>query len=166
MKNENLVGENLNLVYMMAQKVKNYLNMEFDDIVGYGMIGLVKAAERFDITKGFKFSTYACAFIRGEILNSARKIKVKDKEKECYFDDVIKGPANEETTFADRIDRKIDIENALNILSDTERIVLENIAKGYKQEEVGKMANVSQATVSRIYKRAKLKMVSTIEIYV
>lgn len=47
-------------------------NVEFDDLVGYGTLGLIDAIDKFDVTKGIKFKTYANARIRGAILDELR----------------------------------------------------------------------------------------------
>lgn len=47
-------------------------NVEFEDLVGYGTLGLIDAIDKFDVTKGIKFKTYANARIRGAILDELR----------------------------------------------------------------------------------------------
>lgn len=54
---------NLRLVVHWATRV-NYPSMEMADLVAEGIVGLVRACERFDHTKGFRFSTYASWWIR------------------------------------------------------------------------------------------------------
>lgn len=80
-----LVSENLGLVYACANKFRGR-GVEFDDLVQSGCIGLVKAAEGFDESKGFMFSTYAVPAIIGEIKRIFRdggaiKVSRNDKEK-------------------------------------------------------------------------------------
>ena len=65
------VEEHLGLVYSICKKYKNS-TLGYDDAVGYGMLGLVKAAKNFDETLGYKFSTYATLRIRGEICQAIR----------------------------------------------------------------------------------------------
>lgn len=48
--------------------------VEFDDLVSYGIIGLIDAIEKFDTTKGIKFETYATLRIKGSIIDELRKI--------------------------------------------------------------------------------------------
>lgn len=45
-----------------------------DDLLGYGMVGLVEAADAFDPTRGLKFSTFAYTRIRGAILDELRRM--------------------------------------------------------------------------------------------
>ena len=54
--------------------------MEFDDLVGYGMIGLMDAISKFDKSKGMKFSTYASIRIKGAMIDEIRKIVLSLRE--------------------------------------------------------------------------------------
>jgi len=47
-------------------------NVEFDDLVSYGVFGLMDAIDKFDPSRGIKFETYAIARIRGAILDGLR----------------------------------------------------------------------------------------------
>jgi RNA polymerase primary sigma factor len=58
-----LVESNLRLVMQLAGRYLG-LGLAYDDLVQEGVIGLIRAAEKFDYRKGFKFSTYATLWIR------------------------------------------------------------------------------------------------------
>lgn len=72
---ERIVKEYIPLVKYMASRILIGKNkyMDFDDLVGYGMIGLMDAINRYDSTKGMKFSTYASIRIKGAIIDELRK---------------------------------------------------------------------------------------------
>ncbi len=80
-----LVSDNMGLVYSCANRFRGK-GVEYDDLVQSGCIGLLKAAEGFDETLGFMFSTYAVPAIIGEIKRIFRdggavKVGRSDKEK-------------------------------------------------------------------------------------
>jgi len=85
---DEIILENLPLVKKVASKIYYKLpdcDIEFDDLVNTGIIGLIKAIDKYNEGKA-KFSTYAYIKIRGEILDYLRNLEivprsVKDKIK-------------------------------------------------------------------------------------
>lgn len=63
---EALINENYGLVHACANKFRSR-GVEYDDLFQAGCVGLIKAADNFDETRGFAFSTYAVPVILGEI---------------------------------------------------------------------------------------------------
>ncbi|MGL4798499.1 MAG: FliA/WhiG family RNA polymerase sigma factor [Cellulosilyticaceae bacterium] len=75
LKNE-LIDHYVHLVKLVAGRLSIYLNhyVELGDLVGYGVLGLIDAIDKFDYTKNVKFETYASLRIRGAILDEIRKL--------------------------------------------------------------------------------------------
>ena len=64
-----LIEENHNLIYSYLHKMR----LDIEEYYDLAAIGLCKAANNFDETKGFKFSTYAYRCMNNEVLNQIRK---------------------------------------------------------------------------------------------
>ncbi len=122
-----LVERNLRLVVHIAKKYRNS-GMSFEDLIQEGSLGLMRATQKFEPERGFKFSTYATWWIRQgitraiadqaktiripvhmvEMLNKIAKIRAK------YFESERREPTNEEIATA--LDEPISkIDNILNI---------------------------------------------------
>lgn len=74
-RKEQIIQEYIPLVKYIASRVMFGKNkyMEYEDLVSYGMIGLMDALNKFDSTKGMKFSSYASIRIKGAMIDELRK---------------------------------------------------------------------------------------------
>ena len=86
---EQIIVEYVPLVKLVAGRLNMYLGytVEYDDLVGYGVFGLIDAIDKFDFDKNIKFETYASLRIRGSILDQIRKMdwiprSVRQKQKQ------------------------------------------------------------------------------------
>ena len=73
---EKIIIEYAPLVRVVAGRLSMYLgyNVEYEDLVSYGIFGLIDAIDKFDRGKDVKFETYASLRIRGSILDQIRKM--------------------------------------------------------------------------------------------
>lgn len=73
---DELIVEYAHLVKYVASRLSLMVGqyVDFDDLVGYGVFGLIDAVEKFDYDKGYKFETYASLRIRGSIIDNIRKL--------------------------------------------------------------------------------------------
>lgn len=178
---EVLIIRNMRLV---AHMVKHYGVAEKDvqELISIGTIGLIKAVRTFDMSKGSRLATYAAKCIDNELLMSFRSDKKKyheislqepigtDKEgNEISIIDVIE---SKEKHFLDEYILKCDVKMLYaaidNCLSDRERlIILKRYGLcGYEevtQREIAEELNMSRSYVSRIEKRAIMKLADYFE---
>jgi len=128
-----LINQYAYLVKITAGRVVTSLppNMDRDDLVGAGVVGLIKAVDQFDVSRQVKFETYAIALIRGAILEMLReedwvprsvRERVKNLERTYLRLEMEKGrPATEEEVAAAL---EIDLDELHSLLADTGRATL------------------------------------------
>ena len=92
---EKIILEYAPLVKIVAGRLSMYLgyNVEYEDLVSYGIFGLIDAIDKFDYLKEVKFETYASLRIRGAILDQIRKmdwIPRTIRQKQKKIDSVIR----------------------------------------------------------------------------
>lgn len=111
---EELILHYLYLVkYIAGRLFINYKNaVEYDDLVSYGIFGLIDAIDKYDFSRGVKFDTYANIRIRGAIIDYLREIdwiprsaRQKAKEIENAYDEVEaeKGESATDVEIADKL---------------------------------------------------------------
>ena len=73
---EKLILEYAPMVKFVAGRLSIHIgqHVEYDDLIGYGIFGLIDAIDKFDLDKGVKFETYASLRIRGTIIDNIRKM--------------------------------------------------------------------------------------------
>ena len=160
---------NMNLVYLVLHQMNLVSDQEFDDLVQEGSLGLVKACDTYDPSKGFKFSTYACICIRNNILMYLRTRCRQSKLKTISSDTFISNPQDPQVATR-RIDLIEDPGSSVECKVDTSLLiealksecpeykdVLRLTYEGYNQREIGERLGVSPSSVSRIQSKLRSK---------
>lgn len=176
---QKLIVHNLRLVAHIAKKYSN-TPLDNEDIVSIGTIGLIKAVDSFNGTKGTKIGTYAAKCIENEILMALR---TEQKHKNniflqdniltdgeggniCFFDIV----QTDNENCQDICDKMIDEKRSGKLSSVMDTVLTKRekdiIAMRYglgdadkkTQIQVAKMLNISRSYVSRIEKKAIEKL--------
>jgi RNA polymerase sporulation-specific sigma factor len=129
---EELILNNQGLVYHIVHKFKpslSYYKASFEDAVGEGMIGLVKAANKFDPERGFAFATFASMCITNDILMYFRKLKRHSVHHVLSLDCPLENDKGDEMY--------IEVADPLNHFEQSEqRVVFDGIADRLRSADV------------------------------
>jgi len=169
---EKLIKHNLRLVAHISKKYQNS-NIDQDELISVGSIGLMKAVKSYNIEKGHSFSTYAARCIQNEILMMFRSNKKfsneisidekigSDKDgNEVTLIDVLQDSS---IPVEDKIETKVLFQKLLSYIDkkltqrEKEIIYLRYGIDGgapMTQNEVAKILNISRSYISRIEKKA------------
>ncbi|MET3208968.1 UNVERIFIED_CONTAM: RNA polymerase sporulation-specific sigma factor [Paenibacillus sp. PvR008] len=171
-----LIEHNLRLVAHIVKKFDN-TGEDLEDLISIGTIGLIKAIESFQTGKGTKLATFAARCIENEILMHLRSLKKTRKDvslhdpigtdKEGNEITLIDILGTEADDIVDKVQLKIEkskIYRNLDILDDREKEVvigrfgLEAGGEERTQREIARELGISRSYVSRIEKRALMKL--------
>lgn len=173
---EILIERNLRLVAHIAKKYQNTED-EPDDLISIGTIGLIKAVNSYDDTKGSRLGTYAARCIDNELLMMLRGKKKNSREVSIYEPIGVDREGNEinlldviESEQTDVVEQMTLTEQLKvlrqlfdHLLSDREKEII-SMRYGLfneqevTQREIGKKLGISRSYVSRIEKKALLKL--------
>ena len=167
-----LIERNLRLVAHICKKY-NIPNLEMEDLISIGTIGLIKGINTFNTDKNVRLATYASRCIENEILMYLRSIKKlgaevylnepigKDKDNnEISLIDILE---NDEKNIEEEIDFKLKMKQIYqkikSVLKTREQIIIElRFGLGGKkpktQNEVARILGISRSYVSRIETKA------------
>jgi RNA polymerase sporulation-specific sigma factor len=155
-------ADHLGLVGFIANKYRS-TGIENDELFSAGSLGLVKAANSFDSSRGFKFATYASRCINNEILMFLRQTK---NARSCVS---LHGYNNEEAQEFDfeiayfenydTVDDLLALKEVLVRLDKREKkLIYLRFFCNMNQAEVSDVLGISQSYISRLERRALKKM--------
>lgn len=170
-----LIEHNLRLVAHIVKKFDN-TGEESEDLISIGTIGLIKAIESFHPDKGTKLATYAARCVENEILMHLRSLKKSKKDLSLHDPIGMDKEGNEITLIdilgtesdevVDRVQfqiQKSKIYQYLHVLDEREKeVIIQRFGlideKERTQREIAKELGISRSYVSRIEKRALVKL--------
>jgi RNA polymerase sporulation-specific sigma factor len=176
-----LIEKNLRLVAHVCKKYSS-TNIDLDDLISIGTIGLIKGINSFDSSKGFKLATYVSRCIDNEILMYLRSTKKlgaevfledpigKDKDDNTVtLQEVLE---NNEKSIEDEVDLKFKVKKLYQKMKDVlklrEKTIIElrfglDGNKPKTQNEIAKSMGISRSYVSRIETKAIEKLAKEIK---
>lgn len=171
-----LIERNLRLVAHIVKKY-SYPYKDVEDLISIGTVGLIKAIDSFDTSKGTRLATYAARCIENEILmliRNNKKIKNEmslqdpigiDKEgNEISLMDIL---STNEDSVLEKVESRIQVkklyENIKICLTNREKIIIQmryglRDGEPKTQREIAKLLSISRSYVSRIEKKALKKL--------
>ena len=170
-----LIERNLRLVAHVAKKYQN-VDEDMEDLISIGCIGLIKAIDTFDASKG-RLATYACRCIDNELLMLLRSKKKTSKEvslfepigqdkegNEIHLMDVIE---QQQMDIVEKLEYNNNVKKLFQLLDEClssrekEIIILRYGLIGGNEEtqnDIGERLGISRSYVSRIEKKALNKL--------
>lgn len=170
-----LIEHNLRLVAHIVKKFEN-TGEDTEDLISIGTIGLIKGVESYSPEKGTKLATYAARCIENEILMHLRSLKKTKKDvslhdpigtdkegNEITLIDVLKADNHDVVDVVQLKMEKKKIYQHIHVLDEREKEVIVgrfglDLEKEKTQREIAKELGISRSYVSRIEKRALMKL--------
>ncbi|HHT38357.1 MAG TPA: RNA polymerase sporulation sigma factor SigK [Mollicutes bacterium] len=177
-----LIEHNLRLVVFLAKKYEN-TNIDLEDLVSIGTIGLIKAINTYKMDKNIKLATYASRCIDNEILmflrkNKRRRCEVSFEESlsfdmdgnELHLEDVLGTEPDIVTReLESEVEREMLIEEIEKLDPRDKKIMVLRYGLEKKEEmtqkDVAELLGISQSYISRIEKKVIRKLKSVVKAY-
>lgn len=162
MTNDELITENINLAYKLANRYYKMFGgiVELEELYSLSFLGLTKAARNFDPKKNIAFSTFAYTCIKNEILffyrinkkhtNLSIDNEVVDNK---IFEEIMSDDINVENEILSKLEIN-DLYKYISTLPEIERDILLYYLQGKKMTEIAKILGYTQSNISRLYHKA------------
>ncbi len=173
-KREEMIVSNTALVHSIANRFRGR-GIEYDDLYQAGCVGLIKAVDNFDESRGFTFSTYAVPVIMGEIkrlfrdggaIKVSRTLKEKSIKLQAIREKFIKKEMREPTLSELSSICDFDIEEIGEILNVLNPIVSLSVSNDEGDDTLDIPIDESEQLFDRISVRQALKSLSNIELLI
>lgn len=179
---EKLITDNYDFVCKLVSRYYGWLpNETKQDLIGYGMVGLVKSAKSYTADKGVKFSTFAYHSVMGHIkmgirddsfesgIGSRSQRVNRESKRVCSLEEQIEYTGVD--SFTDNADdfsklvEYIDLYKAIECLNEREKQILELRYWGeLKQQEIADLYGITQAAIYVSLKRSIKKLRNILQV--
>lgn len=171
-----LINKNMPLIHYFIKKYVKVIPYELtkDDLEQAGIIGLIKALEKYDFSFNVKFITFAYRYVRGEIIKTMESCNTKSRPFSSYIksvnsdtEDIIAEDiadyfnfiTKEEDDFENTVTNEIFTKEIMKLLTEKQRMILTfRYRENMTQQEIGKLLGIHQVEVSREESKAKRKL--------
>jgi RNA polymerase sigma factor (sigma-70 family) len=164
---DHIVRANVRLVISVAKKYIDTQNT-FDDLFSEGIMSLLRAVDKFDVDRGFRFSTYATTAIRRQLYN----YKTRDGRRRSMFNTNSEQPVLDSAFGAEKVARRETAVRTVNAvlsemlarLDEREQIVingrfgLDSSGEKVTFSSLGQKLNISKERARQILEQAVLKL--------
>lgn len=144
------------IAYKRKKSLPNFIDIE--DLRSAAYLGLTEAANRFDSSKGFSFSTFAYIRIFGAIQDYLRQqdyLKVKSDTEDGILDLFSSKDHFNEKEFLDHF--------CFNLDNNAKKIIYYYFVEGYSMKEIGKKMRCSESRISQLLSVYKSKIKNKIQ---
>jgi RNA polymerase primary sigma factor len=163
-----LVQSNMGLVPAMAKRVQ-IPGVEFDELISEGNMAILRCLDKFDVARGYKFSTYACSAILKSFHRLARKTQTYRQHFPANLEPELEQPDVEgqarQVQWEDSIDwvRAMFTNNEAELTELEQQIIMERFAlvtrgKGRTLMEISQIVGLSTERVRQLLNRALQKI--------
>jgi RNA polymerase primary sigma factor len=171
-----IVNNNLPLVVSMANKT-NIIGVTPDELISEGSMALLNSVKKFDVSRGFKFSTYACRSILKAFNRLATTTVKYDKYNHVPYDpeletgDMVSIRDSEQREFAVSTVKEILDNNIAGLTPREKQLIVEryclpgSVTKNPTLKEIGNKLGITHERVRQISKTAMNKIRASLEYY-
>lgn len=173
-KREDMIIANTGLVHSIANRFRGR-GIEYDDLYQTGCVGLVKAVDNFDESRGFTFSTYAVPVIMGEIkrlfrdggaIKVSRSLKEKSIKLQAIREKFIKKEMREPTLSELSSESEYNVEEVGEILNVLTPIMSLSVSNDESEDVIDIPIDESDELFDKISVHQALKILSNTELLI
>lgn len=173
-KREDMIIANTGLVHSIANRFRGR-GIEYDDLYQAGCVGLVKAVDNFDESRGFTFSTYAVPVIMGEIkrlfrdggaIKVSRSLKEKSIKLQAIREKFIKKEMREPTLSELSSESEYNVEEVGEILNVLTPIMSLSVSNDESEDVIDIPIDESDELFDKISVHQALKILSNTELLI